>query len=322
MFDPPACDTFAGQWTAKGKTDKGVGQMRKDRPQIAGSIWTWVCLAGAMLGWAWAWVGIREAVQSYDPGALALGRYLVASLALLPVWWWRGANRPARADVPLLAVLGLLGFTFYNLCINVGERTITAGAGAFIAASIPVLLTIGGRMFFAERLTPVGWLGVAVALGGVGVTTVGAEGRLQLSAGALLVLLASVSAAGYGLLSKRLLTRYGSLELTTWAIWAGTVGLIPTGLGLPKAVLGAPVRATLTVVLLGVIPAALCYTLWNYCVSRLPLARASSAHFMVPLASVALGWLFLGELPPRVALLGGGITLAGVFLVNRKAGPR
>ena len=59
----------------------------------------------------------------------------------------------------------------------------------------------------------------------------------------------------------------------------------------------------------------------NYCVSRMPMARASSAQFLIPLTSVAMGWFFLGEVPPHLALVGGGITLVGVFLVNRKKGP-
>jgi drug/metabolite transporter (DMT)-like permease len=273
-------------------------------------------LAGAVLGWGWAWVGIRDVLRHYEPGPLALGRYLIASLALLPLWACRGAKWPAARDLPMIVAMGLLGFTFYNLGINAGEKTITAGTAALIAACIPVMVTIGGRIFFSERLTSAGWAGVAVAFAGVGIITASAEGGLRLSSGALLVLFALVCAAGYGLLSKQFLTRHGWVEATTWAVWAGTVGLIPAGSGLREAVAAAPVSATIQVALLGIIPGAVCYALWNFTISRVPLAQVASWMFLIPAASVALGWLLLQEIPPPLVLVGGIVTLAGVFLVN------
>ncbi|MCX7044988.1 MAG: DMT family transporter [Candidatus Sumerlaeota bacterium] len=275
-------------------------------------------LAGAVLGWGWAWVGIRDTVRFYEPGPLALGRYLVASLVLLMLWTWRGARLPARRDWPIIAVMGLLGFTFYNLCINTGEKTITAGAASLIAASIPVMATLGARCFFAERLTAAGWAGIAIAFGGVAIISVGAEGGVRLSYGALLVLLASVCAAGYSLLNKRMVARYAPLEITAWAVWMGTLGLMPTGLGLLDALRSAPLSATLEVALLGVIPGAACYALWTYAISKVSMARVASWLFLVSVAAVALGWMLLGELPPLMAFAGGFITLLGVFLVNVK----
>lgn len=274
-----------------------------------------------ILGWGWAWVGIRDTVRFYEPGPLALGRYLVASLVLLPIWLKRGARLPARADVLPMFFLGLTGFSVYNLAINAGERTITAGTAALIAACIPVLVTLGGRFFFAEKLTWQGWLGIFTAFAGVALTTAGAEGALQLSHGALLVLGAAVAATVYGLLNKKMLKKYPPLEVTTWAIWAGTLGLVPTGLGLPAAVQQAPWSATVKIAFLGIIPGALCYALFSYAISQVSIARVASWMFLVSIASVVMGWLFLNELPPLMALVGGSITLAGVYVVNAKGHP-
>lgn len=275
-------------------------------------------LAGAVLGWGWAWVGIRDVVRHYEPGPLALGRYIVASLTLLPLWAFRGAKLPAVRDVPWIFAMGLLGFTLYNLGINAGEKTVTAGTAALIAACIPVMVTIGGRIFFSEKLAPAGWAGVAVAFCGVGIITASAEGGMRLSVGALLVLFASVCAAGYGLLSKQFLARHGWVEATTWSVWAGTLGLVPSGGGLWSTVAGAPIVSTFQVVLLGIIPGAVCYALWNFTISRMPLAQVASWMFLIPAASVGLGWLLLDEMPPALVLVGGMVTLAGVFLVNAR----
>lgn len=286
--------------------------MRRDGLLVA------LSLAGAILGWGWAWVGIRDAVQHYEPGPLALGRYIVASLTLLPLWGVRGARLPPARDLPMIAAMGLLGFTFYNLGINAGEKTVTAGTASLIAACIPVMVMIGARLFFSERLAAGGWLGVLVAFAGVGIITASAEGGVRLSPGALLVLFASACAAGYGLLSKRFLSRHGWVEATTWAVWAGTLGLIPAGGGLLSAVASAPVSATIEVVLLGIFPGAVCYGFWNYAISRTSLSRVASWMFLIPAASVGLGWLLLEEMPPGMVLVGGIVALAGVFLANAR----
>jgi drug/metabolite transporter (DMT)-like permease len=280
------------------------------------------CLVASVLGWGWAWVGIRAAVRHYEPGPLALGRYLVASLVLLPLWLWRGARLPEGRDWLIAALMGLLGISLYNLGINLGEQTVTAGTAALIAACIPVIATVGARCFFAEQLTWIGWGGIGLAFCGVGTTTLGAGQTLHLSKGALLVLAASLSASVYSLLNKGMLKRYAALEVTTWAIWAGAIGLLPFGAGLPGAVAEAPGSSTLQVVLLGVVPGAACYALYSFAMARRSMARVASWLFLVPVTSVALGWLLLGELPSPTALFGGTVTLAGVYLVNARGHPR
>jgi drug/metabolite transporter (DMT)-like permease len=244
-------------------------------------------------------------------------RYIVASLVLLPVWRWRGAQRPALRELPAIGAMGLLGFSVYNLCVNAGEQTVTAGTAALIAASIPVMKAIGARWFFGERVSLQRWTGVLTALLGVGIIAAGAEGGVKVSAGALLVLVASVCASAYTLLTKKFVARYGALEVTTWSIWAGTIGLIPAGGGLPAQIQAAPSEATATVFLLGLIPGALCYTLFAYALARMPVAKIASWMYGVPVAAVGFGWWLLHELPPPAALVGGAVTLSGVWLANR-----
>ncbi len=290
-------------------------------PDASRALGFWAVIASLIIsitGWGWAWVGIRAVVHEFPPGPLALGRYLVASAVLLPFWWMRGGGWPDRRDWLRVVAMGLLGFTFYNLAINAGEKTVTAGAGSLIAASIPVMLTLGARLFFGERLLPAGWVGTAVAFAGVAIITLREEGGLRLSTGALLVLAGSVCAAGFGLLSKDLLRRHHPLNVTTWAVWAGTLSLVPTGLDLGSVVRTSSTEALWTVVLLGAVPGALCYTLWSYVLAHWSLSRASSWQFLIPLASILLGWIFLGELPAPSALVGGAVTLSGVYLVNRR----
>lgn len=272
----------------------------------------------AVLAWSSAWVSIRAAVTHYSPGELALGRYAIASLVLLPIWAARGRKLPPKSDWGPLVAMGVLGFTIYNLCINKSEETVTAGAAAFLASTIPLLSTLGAALLFREPVRVLTWVGGVISLAGVGIIAMGEKGGLHFSADAFLVQVAALAAAGYGLIGKSLLKRHASLEVTTWAIWCGTLAMIPFGLGLPGAVRTASTTATANMVVLGILPAALGYVLWSYALSKLPIAKLTSFIYLIAPITVLIGWLYLGELPNLLSLLGGSVTLAGVILANRK----
>jgi drug/metabolite transporter (DMT)-like permease len=60
---------------------------------------------------------------------------------------------------------------------------------------------------------------------------------------------------------------------------------------------------------------------WAYAIRRLPVTVATSALYAVPVAAFLLGIVFLREVPPVSALLGGAIALTGVALVQLKGRP-
>src|SRR5262245_55288201 len=71
--------------------------------------------------WASAFAGIRVGLESYSPTSLALLRYLVASLVLLIIAIIRRRPLPQLRDIPAIALLGFLGFSAYNVALNMGE---------------------------------------------------------------------------------------------------------------------------------------------------------------------------------------------------------
>ena len=280
-----------------------------------------LAVAVSVLAWATAWVSIRVAVADYAPAQLALGRYLIASAILLPLVL---ARRPRfeRSDWPRVIGAGLFGFTLYNLCLNAGEATVTAGAAALIGSTIPVLSTLSARIFLGERVQNRVWWGSAIALIGVALIAWGAEDGLGFSAGAFLVMGAAICAAIYNTLQKPLLQKYAALDVTSMAIFCGTILLIPLGAsGLVEAVRSASMAATLNLLLLGAFPGALGYVLWMWCLAQMPVARLMNYLYLVAPLSILLGWIFLRELPSHIALIGGAITLAGVIYTSRGKKP-
>src|SRR6476619_3866747 len=89
-------------------------------------------VAVTLLLWASAFVAIRHLGRDVPPGALSLGRLLVASVALVVRVFRRPRTWPARRDWPLLLLCGVGWFGIYNLALNEAERRIDAGTSALI----------------------------------------------------------------------------------------------------------------------------------------------------------------------------------------------
>ena len=232
-----------------------------------------ICAVITVLFWGSTFAGIRAGLQAYSPAHVAALRFLVASLALGVYALVTHMRLPARADLPRIFLLGLLGFAFYNLALNIGEQHIAAGPSALLIQTAPIWTTLLAIAFLRERLRPWGWAGIAISFTGALVLALGKGDAFDLRWGAALILSASFSMSAYNIIQKQMMARYRPVEITAYALWAGTVLLLPFAWGLPAAVAAAPLSSTVAIVYLGVAPAALAYVTWAVVLSRLPASR-------------------------------------------------
>jgi len=278
-------------------------------------------LAISVVLWASAFVGIRAALPGYSPAHLALFRFLIASLVLaLYAAVSRQIRLPDRHDLPAIIVAGFCGITLYHLVLNYGELHVEAGPASVLVNTSPIFTGLWATCFLHERLRFIGWMGIGVSFCGAVLIALGEGGGFHFNPSALIVLLAAVATSLYFVLQKPLLTRYTGFEFTCYSIWAGTLFLLFAAPGLPAQIRSAPLSATMSIIYLGIFPAALAYVTWAYFIAHLPASRAASFLFLSSPLSFIIAAVWLHERPHALSLLGTLLALSGIVLVNCRQG--
>ena len=194
-----------------------------------------------------------------------------------------------------------------------------AGTASLLVATAPVYASLLAVAFLGEHLTRWWWAGSAVALGGTAL--IAASHGLGFGVSALVVLAAAVLQAVFHTVQKPLLARYTGFEVTAYAMWAGTVFILPWTGSLMRALPQAGGAAVGSAVFLGAAPSAAGFVLWAHAMARLDVGRVTLSLYLVPAAAIGIALAWLGQVPGPAELAGGVIALAGVLLAGRSDVP-
>lgn len=268
--------------------------------------------AVVILCWAYSPTGIHLGLEGYEPGQLALLRFLVASVFMAGVALVSGISLPRVADLPWLCVLGFFGIFLHHVSLNHGQQWVSAGAASVLAQSVPLFSAVVAFFFLKEAVSAWRWGCVLLGLLGVLVVIFGEQGAGAVDWHGALILLAALSWSLYFALQKRYARHYDPLTTVCYTVWSGTLLLSVYWPGLPQAWGRAPLKVNLAVLLLGVFPSALAYLAWAYVLRHTEVSRSAIALYLVPPVAMVMAAAVLGEPVSIKVLLGALIVLSSV----------
>lgn len=281
--------------------------------------------------WGTNFVAIKAVLDEFDVLAFTFLRYTGMLVLGWGVVLWLRIRGPVegqlrlgirRADLPRMALAGVLGFSLYMLLWAVGLNYTTAFSGALLLGTAPLFMMV---LLWTLRIEPVHaaqWLAVIAGFAGVAVFVLGKSGAGRTAAGAgdLISLAAALCYAAYVVANKPLAARYSAPALTTYTL---TIGAMPVLLlTLPSLLAQDWSRVTLTgwavLAWAAVVPVYVAWALWSWTNARIGVGRASIFMYLVPIIGGATAWLLRGERISIQGALGATLVLAGLVLARRQ----
>jgi drug/metabolite transporter (DMT)-like permease len=287
----------------------------------------YAALATAAIVWGGSVVFQKFALNSFSVIEVSVLRGVGALLILVPLWWWQegGSVDFAARDLALFAVLSL-GVLGNHLLSLFGLRYIGAGAAGIIIGSSPVITALLSSLLIRDvpfRAVAPGCLlsfaGVVLIIGQSGEANVGESPWL----GGTLVVLGLVSWAFYTIGGRRMMERFSPLTVNWTTLGLSLVPQIPM-LWFDQKALGSGFDSVsgsgwIALAYLILFATALGQQAWLYGVKRIGPSRAGVFINLIPVSALALSTMILGELIGLREVAGVALTLAGVWMVNRRS---
>ena len=255
------------------------------------------------------------------PAEIMCLRFVLAWVLMLPFCHKKLLTN--LRDELLMVVLGLTGGSLYFLAENTAVQISSATSTvALLVCTTPIVTALMNRaIHHDEHLSSRFLLGSMVAL--VGVSLVVFNGVFVLDDDPLVIILsvgASVMWGIYSLVIRHVERRYSSAVITRKVFFWGILTMLPTcliednnfGIELfTPTVIG-------TLLFLGLVASLGCFLLWNIVLRRIGIIAAGNYLYFNPVTSLIVAYIVLSERITWLAILGCVLTIAGVYLCNRK----
>ena len=301
-------------------------QSEKRRFDLSGRDLSVGALLVTVVLWASAFVGIRDAADSYSAGPLSLGRLLVGGVMLTVLAKpWRH-RLPSGRPLLLLLLAGVTWFGAYNVALNAGEQQVDAGTAALVVTVGPILIALFAGVLLKEGFPPPLLIGIAIAASGVVLISLSTRDESAVdtatTTGVLLCLAAAVLYAIGALAQKPTLTVVTPVMSVWLMCLVGAIVCLPYLPSLVRETSDASTGNIVWLVYLGIFPTAIGFSTWSYALKRLSAGQVASATYLVPAVATLISWLMLSEVPAALAFAGGGLCLIGVAITRyRRRGP-
>lgn len=280
--------------------------------------------------WGGTFIAGRVLAPLMGPTLIASGRYAIAVVLLILVAWHfeGGLPRLNRQQILTTFALGFSGIFLYNITFLIALANMPAGRTALFAALNPIITALLCVIFLRERLSVMGWAGIALALCGAGV--IATKGDLfalfsnqgnVFGIGEWSMIGAATCWAVYTVLGRHALKGLTPIASTTYAALWGFALLVEASFLIPQGAAPTAVswQAVAAMLYLGVFGTVVAFVLYYQGVKAIGPARTAVFNNLIPAFGVLLGTVLLGERLYISMIIGGALVISGVVLTNRRS---
>jgi drug/metabolite transporter (DMT)-like permease len=266
----------------------------------------------------------RYLVGNADAVTLAILRWGIGFLCLLPVALLLRAKWPPRADWPAVAALGICFFGLFFVLYNIAVSYTTAARASLALSTLPLQTMLVGALLGIEPLTKRKSVGVGIAILGVAAALVSGlqaapEGAWR---GELIMVGAVLCMSFYNVWSRPFIQRSSALGFLTVGMGAGAAALLVVGVVTGRiAVLtsfGAP--QWIAGLYLGIGGGALAFILWVMALERATPTRVANTMTVNPIAAGLLATQLVGEPITPNLVVGLVAVFAGIWIATTEGG--
>jgi drug/metabolite transporter (DMT)-like permease len=273
------------------------------------------------LAWSGSWITGKLAVTGAPPLEISTVRFVIAAVILAAITAVTRAEL-GRGSLWPIALAGFLGYCAYNAFVFVGLTMAPASDGALIVPTLIPVLTALAATFIGERITAMKVAGFALASFGVALVIAAGQSADEVSSrrliGDVLMVLGAICWAMYTVLGTVAMRTRSPLAVVTIAAPVGALCLLPLGF-LEKGYADLPgwsLSVWLNVLYLALIGSVASFILFYWVVRRVGAGVAAMTSYLVPVLTLAMAVVLLGDRPQPLQLVGGLVILAGVRLAT------
>lgn len=277
------------------------------------------------LFWSGAFIAGKIGVQEFPPFSLAFFRFLFATVIIFPIMIkYEDKNwRLKKSDWPTIIALGMIGMFGYHALFFTALKYTTAINSAMIGATNPLITSLLASVMIGEKLGFRRLGAILLALSGVMLTI--SEGKLEIikninfNNGDIIMLLAVVCWAIYGVISKKVMPKYSPLIITSYSFLVCLVALVPFVL-FEKPMTYLPNvtwKGWVSVLYMAVFASVIGYLVQQISIKAIGPSKTMSFINLVPVFSIILSSIILKEDVTLIKIISAVIIICGVYLNSK-----
>lgn len=246
-------------------------------------------------------------------------RLLISTILLTPLFIKQQKQLPPIDGkylyLPLVGgLLTAFDFAFWNSSL----KFTTAANATLLGNTAPLWVALAAFLIFREKLKGIFWFGLILALAGAALV-MGSDFLTHptLGLGDIMASTAAIFYAAYQLITQRGRVHIDPFRYTWLVGVSATIGMLIMNLVLGNPFTGFSTQTWVIFFVTAIVSQMIGYLAITYALGHLPASVVAPTLIGQPILTAILAIPLLNEIPSAIQWIGGGIALAGIYIVNQ-----